>query len=49
MAPGEDDSGEHGDEQEPVQQELAPMDGGERLARVEELREALEETEHGDA
>ena len=45
MASGTDDSGE---QDEPVQQELAPMDGGERLARVEELREVLEETEENE-
>jgi hypothetical protein len=34
--------------EEPVQQELAPLDGAERLARIEELREVLEETEKPD-
>ena len=32
------------DAEEPEQQELAPLDGAERLARVEQLRETLEET-----
>ena len=38
-----------GDEDTPEQQELAPLEGGERLARVEELREALEAADDAES
>ena len=41
------DSPSEGEEEAPEQQELAPLEGAERLARVEELRKALEESGDG--
>jgi hypothetical protein len=40
--------GTTGEAEEPEQQELLPIDGAERLARVEALREALERAGDGD-
>jgi hypothetical protein len=45
-----DGTGSEGEEPEqPEQSELLPIDGAERLARVEELRAALEHTSEAGA
>ena len=46
MPPDREPDGEEEDQEE-EQDELAPLDGAERLVRVEELREEIEES--GDA